>query len=301
MLQKIVDFHTHVFPPAVAPKVVAQLFDYYQLPLEGKGTIEDLKASLALVKKESTAEGFEASAVTFSTATKAAQVETINTFIASVTAEDFRLNVEDELFAGMPSGMLEAADKIKLYGFGTLHPDYENIDRELERIVHLGLKGLKFHADFQGFDVDCPAMMNIYRRIQDYERNGIRLPVLLHMGDQKTDFSHPRRLANVLETFPDLTVVAAHFGGYSVWDDVLRYLIGRRLYLDTSSSLSYMPMGLAEELIERHGSEQILFATDYPLMKVKGELKSFNKLKLTEIQRQNILWKNAYSLLNIME
>ena len=44
------------------------------------------------------------------------------------------------------------------------------------------------------------------------------LPVVIHTGDYRYDYSHPRRLVNILRTFPDLVVDAAHFGCWSRFD-----------------------------------------------------------------------------------
>ncbi len=276
---KILDFHTHVFPENVAAKVVAQLFDYYGIPLQGKGTIEDLKLSLTEAENDVHPTGsLTAAAVTFSTATKPTQVEAINNFVASV------------------------ANNESIFGFGTLHPEYGDIEQELERIISLGLKGLKFHADFQGFDIDCPEMLRIYKAVDELMLKGHNLPIILHIGDEKTDHSHPRRLHNIAERFPRLTLIAAHFGCYSVWDDY-KILTGSHVYLDTSSSFGHMPEGLAERIITEHGTDKILFATDYPLMKIRGELKKiddvFTALKLTEQEKENILFRNGYRILGV--
>ena len=52
--------------------------------------------------------------------------------------------------------------------------------------------------------MDDPRLMRIYGMIEG------RLPLIVHTGDYRTDFSHPRRLKNILRTFPNLVVGAAH-------------------------------------------------------------------------------------------
>jgi len=50
----------------------------------------------------------------------------------------------------------------------------------------------------------------------------------------------PERLEKIVRTFPRCKVVAAHMGGFSLWDDVERFLVGTDIYLDTSYSLDFM-------------------------------------------------------------
>ena len=96
-----------------------------------------------------------------------------------------------------------------------------------------GIKGVKFHPDYQMFFVDEERMFPLYRQMADagliaffHAGVDIGLPPPVHCP--------PDRLATVLDRVPDLTVVAAHFGGFKMWDDVEKYLIGRNLWLDTS-------------------------------------------------------------------
>lgn len=116
-----------------------------------------------------------------STATTSHQVESINDFIAE-----------------------ECGKHPEFYGFGTLHPDYADLEGETNRIIRLGLHGIKLHPDFQRFDIDSPGAYKIYEQIAG------RLPVLIHMGDDRYAYSKPERLARVMQDFPTLRVMASH-------------------------------------------------------------------------------------------
>lgn len=87
-------------------------------------------------------------------------------------------------------------------GFGTMHPDFEDKEAEVERAIELGLHGFKIHPDTQMVDTDDPRLMEFYEIIAG------RLPITIHTGDYRHDFSHPRRLARVLDAFPSLVVDA---------------------------------------------------------------------------------------------
>ena len=155
---KYIDVHAHVFPDDVAPKVVEQLEGYYKMHWHGDGTFADLNKSIEEAAVDRT--------VIFSTATKPTQVETINNYISSLCRNNNRF-----------------------IGFGTMHPDYPEIEKEITRFPSLGLKGLKLHPDFQGFNIDDPRMFPIYKAV------GGAMPILIHVGDENSDFSAPRRLA----------------------------------------------------------------------------------------------------------
>ena len=178
-------------------------------------------------------------------------------------------------------------------GFGTLHPGYAHIPAEIERIRSLGLRGVKLHPDFQAFNVDDPATDAIYGGIEG------ELPVLVHAGDKQVDYSAPRRIANVLDRYPRLTLIAAHLGGYSQWDEAEEYLIGRNCYIDTSSAIWAIGPARSAELIRKHGVERVLFGTDYPLVRHTEELARFHSLGLTPEEERLILFENAKRLLGL--
>jgi len=259
---KIIDIHAHIFPEKIAQKATESIGNFYGIPMCGKGTVEDL---LEQGKKVNVYRY-----VVHSTATKVEQVESINEFISQVQLSDERF-----------------------IGFGTLHPDLSNIQKEVERLASLGLKGIKLHPDFQRFNIDDETMMPIYEAAEG------RFPILMHMGDERSTASRPMRLAKVLDRFPALTVIAAHFGGYSMWDESLEYLVGRNVYFDTSSSLWFLDKAKAIDIIRKHGVRKILFGTDYPMWAYEEELKRFESLNLTQEEKELILWKNAAELLNI--
>lgn len=263
-MSKIIDAHAHIFPRKVAEKAVAGIGSFYQeLEMHCDGTAE----TLVKIGKEAGIERF----IVQSVATTPGQVESINNFIARSVRE-------------YPDNFI---------GFAAMHPDYPDIEKEIDRAVSLGLRGVKIHPDFQQFCIDDDRAMKIYEIIEG------RLPILIHTGDSRYQWSKPARLVKVLESFPKLDVIAAHFGGWSEWDDAAKSLGGKRLWVDTSSSLYAMSPARARELIDIFGVENVLFGTDYPMWQPKPELEMLAKIDLTETEREMILHKNAERLLNI--
>ena len=258
----VIDFHTHIFPSPVARKATDNVGNYYSINMEGCGTDADLLGNLH--------KGPVTNALVSSSATTAKQVENVNTFIAE------QVKKHNEFF-----------------GFGTLHPDYENVEKEIERIIELGLSGIKLHPDFQGFYADDDRMMEIYEMLEG------KLPVLIHTGDKKTEFSKPQRIARIIDTFPKLTVIAAHMGGYSEWNLATEYLYGKNVYIDTSSALFAMDTKEMRERIYAHGVDRVVFGSDYPHRYPGTDYNIMLDCKLKDDEYQKIFCDNAKKILNL--
>jgi predicted TIM-barrel fold metal-dependent hydrolase len=134
-------------------------------------------------------------------------------------------------------------------------------------------------------------MMKVYALLEG------RLPIIFHTGDYRYEYSHPARLARVLDAFPRLTAVAAHFGGWSVFDLALEYLKDRFCYFDISSSIPYLGGRRSVELIRIYGAERFLFGSDYPVWDPRRCLEDFYMLDLDEGERELILHQNAEHIL----
>lgn len=260
---EIIDFHAHIYPDKIAEKATHSVGEFYTLPMQKVGSVDALFAS-----------GDSAGVNRFvvqSVATSPRQVESINHFIRE-TCE---------------------AHPQRLIGFGTIHPGMENPVEEVERCLQMGLRGIKIHPDVQQFDMDDPAMFPVYDAIQG------RVPMLIHCGDYRYDYSHPRRLAHVLDEFPRLDVVAAHFGGWSLFDLAMEYLLPRRCWLDTSSSFAFLGKVRAREIIRAYGAERIVFGDDFPMWDHQSELETLLSLGLTDRENERILSGNAKRILGL--
>ena len=261
----IIDMHTHIFPGKIADKAVDAIGKFYDIPMQERGVSDNL------LEKEKEA-GVDRMLVC-STATTKAQVESINNFIAG-----------------------ETAAHPEFIGFGSLHPDYEDPDKEVARMREIGLVGIKLHPDFQKFHIDDPAAYPIYEAAQG------KMPILFHMGDARYDFSEPKRLLKVLTDFPKLIALAAHLGGYQAWDaaeTLPGYLGHPRMYIDTSSSLPFVSPARALKIIHAHGTDRVFFGTDYPMWEPTEEMERFMRIPLTDEEREKLFHENAENLLGL--
>ena len=262
----LIDFHTHAFPEKIAEKAIEKLsFASGGLTPHTNGTFFDLKRLF----RES---GID-KAVVLSIATNANQQKNVNDFAASIN------------------------DGENIFAFGSVFPDAPDALEELERIKHLGLKGIKLHPDYQGFSVDDQKMKPIYKKISE-----LGLITIFHAG-QDYGFpppygATPEKMEKALSWF-DSPVIAAHFGGVGCGQEVLDRLCGKDIYFDTSFAYGTMPKYYAQKIIDTHGADKILFGTDSPWHTAEMEMKLLHSLEISHGDFEKITHKNAEKLLGI--
>ena len=188
----------------------------------------------------------------------------------------------------------EADAHPELIPFGTVHAEMDNMISELERIGELGLHGIKIHPDTQLFSIDDKRLYPMYEWLR---ANG--LPIILHTGDPRHDYSRPEKLKTVLKDFPGLISVAAHFGGWSLFHDAYKALGDTDCYIDVSSSMMNMTEEEIYMYLNAYGEDRILFGSDFPLWDPEKELNTFLNLKISDSMKEKILYKNAEKILGI--
>ena len=262
---EIIDAHAHIYPSKIAAKATETIGKFYDIKMEmPEGTAERLIED----GKRAGISRF----VVHSVATTAHQVRAINTFL---------------------KGEIDAHPEF--IGFITLHQDLseEEITNEIDWAVENGFHGIKLHPDFQRFDIDSIDSEKFYRAAAG------KLPILFHIGDNRYEYSKPRRLLNVAKKYPAVNFIAAHFGGYRCWEDAPIYRGLENVYFDTSSSLTFISCDKAKALIEMLGAERFFFGTDFPMWDAKGELSRFMQIPLTDTEREMIFSANIKRLLNL--
>jgi hypothetical protein len=264
-MQKVINAHCHIYPEKIASKAVMGIRDFYDLDMSLNGKIDGLLN-----------DGNKVGVVHYlvhSVATTPKQVKSINEFISD------EVKNHPDLFTG----------------FGTLHPDSEDIRGDVAYLKELGLKGVKLHPDFQLFSLNEEKAFRLGEAIND-----AGLPVLIHCGDFRYNYSNPEQLIPFLEKFPDMTVIGAHFAGWSMWEKATEQLAGTpNLYVDLSSSLYALSPETALDLIHAYGSDRVLWGTDYPMWDSVSEMGYFDKIDLTKKERSQILYENAAKLLGL--
>lgn len=265
MMQKVINSHCHIYPDKIAAKAVVGIGDFYDLHMSLNGTVDDLIR-----------DGEKVNAVHYlvhSVATTPKQVKSINEFIS------YEVKKHSGLFTG----------------FGTLHPESEDIQGDLDYLIELGLKGVKLHPDFQQFALNDEKSFEIGECVSN-----AGLPIMIHCGDFRYNYSNPEQLKPFLEKFPDLLVIGAHFAGWSIWEEATKELAGTpNLIVDISSSLYALEPEKAKELIYAYGVDNVLWGTDFPMWESESEMEYFKKIGLSEEEEEKILYNNAAKLLGL--
>ena len=261
----IIDIHTHVFPDELAPKAIHSLMEGIiepYLPVSN-GTVSGLL-------KNMDEWGIDISVVQ-PVVTKLSQTKSVNEWAASINSD-------------------------RLICFGGIYPHTDDYKRDIDFAVSLGLKGLKFHVEYQGFNLDDERMLRIY----DYAlEKGL---ILLHHAGFDPKFpapfkSSPQQFAHIAEEMRGGIIIAAHLGGHDQWDDVETYLAGTGIYLDTSMGFEYFPHDQFLRIVKKHGADKILFGSDAPWSNAQTEIEHLKSMPIPEDDINCILGGNARRLL----
>lgn len=261
---RVADVHVHIYPDKIARKASASVGDFYNVEMEeDEGSVERLTSRIEQTDI--------CRCVVHSVAVRPGTVESINDFIA-----------------------LTCDEHPEFVGFMTLHQDTPDVVAEIERACELGLAGIKLHPDTQQVNMDDERLMRMY---EIAERKG--LPLIIHCGDYRYDYSHPRRLKRILHEFPNLVVNAAHFGGWSVQDYALEFLEDERCFLDMSSSMKFLGPRRTRELVEAYGYDRVLFGSDFPMWTPSHELEVFRAVGFSEAALERMCWHNTECFLGM--
>ncbi|MCL2033347.1 MAG: amidohydrolase family protein [Oscillospiraceae bacterium] len=263
----IIDFHAHVFPDDLAPKAISALCDEVDgvYPPVSDGTASGLLKNMDDWNIDIS--------VILPVITKQSQMKRANEWTASQSSD-------------------------RLIAFGGIYPHTGDYKRDIDFVAGLGLKGLKFHAEYQDFVVDDVHMLKIYEYALG---KGL---ILLHHAGFDPAFpapfkSSPRQFANIADAMRGGVIIAAHLGGHDQWDDVENHLVGSGIYLDTSMGFAYFPHDQFLRIVKSHGADKILFASDAPWSNAKTEVMHLKSLPLSKDDMDLILYKNAKRILGI--
>lgn len=267
----IIDFHTHCFPDALAPRALAALqhnAEQTQMRPCTNGTASDTEKNLRV-------NGIDF-AVVCNIATNAHQQTKVNDFAISLLH-----------------------NSKCLIPLGSIHPDSTNKQEEINRLRANGIKGIKVHPDYVSTEITDDKYGEIFSICEQAD-----IFVVTHAGWDPVSPDHvhatPEGILQVIKDHPNLKLVAAHMGGYAYSDEVLSKLAGHNIYLDTSlSSHRSDERNNLLNILREHRSDRILFATDTPWSLAQRELDFIYSANLSSELVENILFRNAQDLLNM--
>lgn len=264
----IIDFHTHIFPDAMAEKTICRMEQEAGIKAYTCGTLTELKDSMRDNKIEFS--------VVLPVVTRPTQFDTINQYAAQINGKE------------------------GIFSFGGIHPDTEDYEEKLKAIKNLGLKGIKLHPDYQATFVDDPRMVRIIQCATELD-----LIVVLHagrdIGRPEPIHCSPKLAAHMLSQIDEVKgkIILAHTGGCDMWNEVEEHLVGRKVWFDTSFSMNKLSSEQFVRIVRDHGADRILFATDSPWGGQKETMDWIKGMDLMEEELEGILWKNGAQLLGL--
>ncbi len=264
---EIIDIHTHCFPDFLAEKAMSALADDPDKPSyesHHKGTLNSLLESMdkALITKS----------VVLSIATKPDQVENILEYSAKIKNE-------------------------RIEPFISVHPDYHNYDEILKKAKDKNIKGVKVHPHFQDFMIDDEKIFPLYESFCKHN-----IIVFFHSGgDLKFpgyDNATISRVVKVIDKFPQMRIVLAHWGGFKEWEEVYDKLAGRQVFLETSFVLEVGGYEIFKKILDKHSKDKVLFGTDSPWTDQKNAVELVKQAPISAEQKQKIFFENYYKLIS---
>lgn len=267
----IIDFHTHIFPDKMAEKTIAFLSEKGGIPSFSNGS------SAGLVDKMKNA-GVNIS-ITLPVLTNPAQFESVNRFALEIN-QSF------------------STKENRLISFAGIHPLCEDIDNKMRFIKESGFLGVKIHPDYQQTFIDDESYIKILQCAKEYD-----LIVVTHAGIDVAyrDKVHctPQRALNLIRKVPHSKLVLAHLGGVEMSEQVIDTLCGEDVYFDTAYVLRDTSKDTFEQILEKHGSHKILFASDSPWSDMEEDVKIIKSFGLDKKVEEKIFFENAKLLLGI--
>lgn len=241
---KIIDIHAHAFPDNIAGKAMVNL-QKLNAPYKPytKGTVDALLSSMD--------EAGVGTSFVLNVATRPEQAAVIRKWSGEIASE-------------------------RIVPVGSVHPDSVNWRDEISGFLSDGVKGLKFQPMYQNFAIDEKRMFPIYDQIS---ASGMFL--VFHSGE---DIAFPGnmncsvdKIARVAASFTGLKIVAAHFGGWRAWPEVLQHLCGKNVFIETSF-MSEVEASLRGRILSRHDRQRFLFGTDSPWGDQKAQVEFIRNL-----------------------
>jgi len=181
-------------------------------------------------------------------------------------------------------------------GYCTISPHFspEEITAELEKhLLHGNLCGIKIHPSCHQYAANGPHYRPMWAFANDH-----RLPVLSHTWEGSKECS-PKLLVEISREFPQVPILLGHSGGTAKGlDEALEAAQEcAQLYLDLTGSA--LPRGMLEIMVDKVGSERVLFGTDIPFVDCRPQIGYVAAARISDDDKRHIFGRNAQRLFGL--
>lgn len=268
----IIDLHTHIFPEKIAKKTIEYLSEKGGIPPFSDGSYSGLISEMEKADVDI--------AVNLPVVTAPRQFESVNRFAMELNA-------------------MAQTNGWRIISFGGIHPACEDIEGKMKLIAESGFIGVKVHPDYQETFIDDEGYVRILEAAKKYG-----LVVVTHAG---VDGGYrgcpvrctPERARRLIERVGYDRLVLAHMGANEMAEQVIDTLCGLDVYFDTAYVLRNMSRETFLKMLEKHGEDKILFASDSPWSSIEGDVKIIKGFGLDKRTEEKIFYENAKKLLGI--
>ncbi len=265
----IIDFHTHAFPDKIAKKTIEHLesvtAESTPMHAHTDGTLASLRSVLSKAGVDL--------AIVMPICTRDGQSDSINRFAEGIRTDG-------------------------LLSFGSVFPYQSDRLCVLSDLASRGFKGIKLHPEYQNCDIDSDECAEIIKKAEE-----LGMYVTVHAGYDpayKAPFRcTPEKINKLLKRVSGENLILAHLGSQAMWDGVLDILCGRDIYFDTAALCGHISPEIYKKVIDKHGADKILFASDCPWEDPADSLKLLKSLGLSNEEYELITHKNAERLLKL--
>lgn len=266
----LIDFHTHVFPDKIARSTISLLEKNSESRANTDGTTE----GLILEMEKSSAD----LCVTLPVLTKPSQFDSVAKF-AEIVNEKYKKEPK------------------RLLSFAGIHPSCCEIKSKMRYLKDIGIKGVKIHPDYQETFIDDDGYYKILSAAKDYD-----MIVVTHAGVDNGYKNCPVRctpqmIKKLYSKVPYEKFILAHYGGHNMWQEVYDEICDLNCYFDTAFTFHEIEADLFKKILDKHGYDKVLFATDCPWRSIKEDKEIFLSYHLDKEVNDAILYKNALKLL----
>lgn len=185
--------------------------------------------------------------------------------------------------------------------FGSINPNYHQVQDEWEKSLELGVEGFKFYPADHSFNPLTDEMMQIYSNCEEHN-----LVVMFHTGltaqrDTKQEYIRPSVFTPIIDLFPNLPVVFAHGGKPNWHDEAIDLMLNNdNVYMDTG----LVSIETVTEIIKNNpgASSKILYGSDWPIAGSYSKfIESFVNSEIPEDDLKLVLHDNAASLFSLLQ
>lgn len=260
----MIDMHTHCFPDALAHRALEKTNLHHDL-YETDATIA---GQVRLAKAENLRK-----VVVLHVANRPDTMSHVNEFAVAVNGLD---------------------DCV--ISFGSVHPHAPNAVEEVERLYHLGIRGIKFQPIRQQFYMDEICCAPVFRKIGE-----LGMMTVIHGGRSIRTKEYavlPKAVAKYIDCFAGSLVVLSHLGGMFLSENEIREASRLPVITDTALCVRHLDQDKFNLAAESFGPERIMFGTDMPWARMAEEKSYIENAPFSAAEKEMIFDSNAERFLH---